>query len=96
MWEHDERFRSYLLTTRSMAVDMETATLFSCGFYNHIPTGALLLVSDNPMTPEGVKTIESDQRVTQSYAPEHVAFGIASLKLIKNEGKTVRHLKFDY
>lgn len=96
VWEHDENFRSYLLTTRSIAVDMETATLFSCGFYNHIPTGALLLVSDNPMTPEGVKTMESDLRVTQSYAPEHVAFGIASLKLIKNEGKTVKHLKFDY
>lgn len=96
VWEHDERFKQYLLTTRSMAVDMETATLFSCGFYNHIPTGALLLVSDNPMTPDGVKTIASDAQVTRNFAPDHVAYGIASLKLIMHDGRTVRHLKFDW
>ena len=96
VWEHDGKFKDYLLKTRAMAVDMETATLFSCGFYNHIPTGALLLVSDNPMIPEGVKTMESDEKVTKDYAPEHVAFGIAALKLIKNDGRTVRHLKYDY
>ena len=96
VWEHDGKFKDYLLKTRAMAVDMETATLFSCGFYNHIPTGALLLVSDNPMIPEGVKTMESDEKVTKDFAPEHVAFGIAALKLIKNDGRTVRHLKYDY
>ena len=32
------------------------ATIFTVGFYNKIPTGALLLVSDSPMVPEGVKT----------------------------------------
>ena len=52
VWEHDERFKSYLIETRAMSVDMETATLFTCGFYNHIPAGALLLVSDNPMVPD--------------------------------------------
>ena len=56
IWEHDDVFKEYLKKTRAMAVDMETATLFSCGFANHIPTGALLLVSDQPMTPDGVKT----------------------------------------
>lgn len=96
VWEHDEKFKQYLVTTRAMGVDMETATLFSCGFYNHIPTGALLLVSDNPMVPEGVKTIESDRHITQNFAAEHVALGIASLKLIMHEGRTVRHLKADY
>ncbi len=40
---------------RAMAIDMETATIFSVGFYNKIPTGALLLVSDQPMIPEGGK-----------------------------------------
>ena len=40
---------------------METATIFIVGFVNHIPKGALLLVSDSPMTPEGVKTSHSDQ-----------------------------------
>ena len=65
-----------------MAVDMETATLFSCGFANHIPTGALLLVSDQPMIPEGVKTDKSDNIVTQNYVEEHVKIGIASLRMI--------------
>jgi AMP nucleosidase len=96
IWEHDERFKDYLRTTRAMAVDMETATLFTTGFANHIPTGALLLVSDNPMTPEGVKTAESDQRVTTNFVHNHVMIGIQSLEKIKKEDKTVKHLKFDW
>lgn len=96
VWEHDNRFKEYLRETRAMAVDMETATLFSCGFYNHIPTGALLLVSDNPMEPEGVKTEESDNLVTCNFAATHVRIGIESMKLIIGERKTVRHLKFDW
>ena len=96
VWEHDDRFKEYLRTTRAMAVDMETATLFTCGFANHIPTGALLLVSDNPMTPEGVKTSDSDRQVTASYVINHVNIGIQALEMIKQDKKTVRHLKFDY
>lgn len=96
VWEHDERFKSYLRETRAMAVDMETATLFSCGFYNHIPTGALLLVSDNPMDPDGVKTEASDQKVTSNFAAQHVRIGIEAMKLIIGERKTVRHLKYDW
>ena len=96
VWEHDEDFKAYLRKTRAMAVDMETATLFSCGFYNHIPTGALLLVSDNPMTPEGVKTEQSDNHVTTNFAATHVHIGIESLRLLQGDRKTVRHLKFDW
>lgn len=96
VWEYDERFKEYLRTTRAMAVDMETATLFTCGFANHIPTGALLLVSDNPMTPDGVKTSESDRQVTLAYVKKHVEVGIQSLEMIRQQKKTVRHLKFDY
>ena len=92
IWEHDENFKEYLKKTRAMAVDMETATLFSCGFANHIPTGALLLVSDQPMIPEGVKTDKSDNIVTQNYVTEHVEIGIASLRMIIDEKKTVKHL----
>ncbi len=94
IWEHDEEFKEYLLKTRAMAVDMETATLFTTGFANHIPTGALLLVSDNPMTPEGVKTAESDQKVTTNYVHDHVRIGILSLQKIKSKDKTVKHLKW--
>lgn len=96
VWEHDERFKAYLLETKAMAVDMETATLFTCGFYNHIPTGALLLVSDNPMVPEGIKTEDSDCKVTQNFAAQHVKLGIEAIRLIKGERKTVKHLKFDW
>ena len=96
IWEHDDDFKQYLLRTRAMAVDMETATLFSCGFANHIPTGALLLVSDQPMLPEGVKTDKSDNIVTQKFVAEHVEIGIASLRMIIDEKKTVNHLKFDW
>jgi AMP nucleosidase len=79
-----------------MCVDMETATLFSVGFYNHIPTGALLLVSDQPMIPEGVKTDKSDNLVTKQYVDQHVEIGIAALRMIIEEKKTVKHLKFDW
>lgn len=96
IWEHDQQFKDYLLKTRAMAVDMETATLFTVGFANHIPTGALLLVSDQPMIPEGVKTEKSDDMVTRNYVDEHVKIGIESLKMIIDEKKTVKHLKFDW
>lgn len=96
IWEHDENFKQYLLKTRAMAVDMETATLFTTGFANHIPTGALLLVSDQPMIPEGVKTEKSDSLVTQQFVDEHVEIGIDALRMIIDEKKTVKHLKFDW
>jgi len=94
VWEHDEDFKAYLRRIRAMAVDMETATLFITGFYNKIPAGALLLVSDQPMIPEGIKTAESDRQVTQQFADLHLRIGIDSLKEILNDGLTVRHLKF--
>lgn len=96
IWEHDDAFKSYLVSTKAMAVDMETATLFSVGFANHIPTGALLLVSDQPMMPEGVKTDKSDTQVTKNFVRDHVKIGIDSLQMIIDEKKTVRHLKFDW
>lgn len=96
VWEHDEKFKSYLKETRAMAVDMECATLFSVGFYNHIPVGALLLVSDNPMMPEGIKTIKSDNLVTKEYARKHVELGIRSLQEIIYGSNTLKHLKFDW
>ena len=84
------------MKTRAMAIDMETATLFTCGFANHIPTGALLLVSDQPMIPEGIKTERSDTMVTRNYANEHVETGVSALRMIIDEKRTVKHLKFDW
>jgi AMP nucleosidase len=94
VWEHDEEFKEYLQKIRAYAIDMETATIFSVGFYNRIPTGALLLVSDSPMTPEGVKTEESDKKVTEQFVERHLKIGIDSLKQLINGAKTVRHLRF--
>ena len=94
VWEHDETFKGYLRKIRAYAVDMETATIFTVGFYNKIPTGALLLVSDSPMVPEGVKTTESDASVTAQFVEKHLRIGIDSLKQLINDGLTVRHLKF--
>jgi AMP nucleosidase len=94
VWEHDEVFKKYLKEIRAMAIDMETATIFITGFYNHIPTGALLLVSDNPMTPDGVKTTESDKLVTTDFVNNHLIIGIDSLKQLINKGQTVKHLKY--
>lgn len=94
VWEHDEEFKKYLVRIRAMAVDMETATIFTTGFYNKIPSGALLLVSDQPMTPDGIKTAESDSQVTEDFAELHLRIGIDSLKEIINDGLTVKHLRF--
>lgn len=94
VWEHDEEFKDYLRKIRAYAIDMETATIFSVGFYNKISTGALLLVSDQPMIPEGVKTEESDKVVTTNFVEQHLKLGIESLQQLINNGQTVRHLQF--
>ncbi len=94
VWEYDERFKKYLQKTRSMAIDMETATIFVVGFANEIPTGALLLVTDQPMISTGVKTSESDKLVTKKYVDEHVKIAIEALKEIRENKESVKHLRF--
>lgn len=94
VWEHDDAFKAYLRRIRAMAIDMETATLFTTGFHNEISVGALLLVSDQPMIPGGVKTARSDKKVTQDYLDMHLKIGIDSLKELINNGQTVKHLYF--
>ncbi|MES2795565.1 MAG: AMP nucleosidase [Bacteroidota bacterium] len=95
VWEHDEDFKNYLHKIRAMAIDMETATIFTVGFVNKIPHGALLLVSDNPMTPEGVKTAASDKKVTTHFVENHLQIGIDSLLELANSGESVKHLRFE-
>ncbi|MBK6548847.1 MAG: AMP nucleosidase [Flavobacteriales bacterium] len=95
VWEHDDDFKDRLRVLRAMAIDMETATLFMTGFANEIPTGALLLVSDQPMVSEGVKTSASDVKVTHSFVESHVRLGIDALREIINEGRSVKHLRFE-
>ncbi len=95
VWEHDDNFKEYLKKTRAMAIDMETATLFTVGFFNSIPIGALLLVSDMPMIAEGIKTAESDSKVTSNYVREHLEIGVKALTSIQNNSRTIKHLRFE-
>jgi AMP nucleosidase len=94
VWEHDDRIRKYLRKTRAMAIDMETATIFTVGFANEIPTGALLLVSDQPMISAGIKTEKSDRLVTDQFVESHIRIGIDTLKEIKENAISVKHLRF--
>lgn len=94
VWEYDERFKKYLQKTRSMAIDMETATIFTVGFANEIPSGAILLVTDQPMISTGVKTSSSDKLVTEKFVDDHVRIGIEALKEIKENKESVKHLRF--
>jgi AMP nucleosidase len=95
VWEHHDEFKDYLRKIRVMGIDMETATIFITGFYNQIPTGALLLVSDQPMISAGIKTTESDKHITANYTQEHLQIGIDSLNELINNGLTVKHLRFE-
>ncbi len=94
VWEYDERFKRYLEKTRAMAIDMETATIFIVGFANEIPTGAILLVSDQPMIADGIKTTKSDKLVSENFVETQLKVGIIALKELRDEGKSVKHLVF--
>ena len=95
VWEHDDAFKDYLKKARVIGIDMETATIFVVGFVNHIPKGALLLVSDNPMVPEGVKTSRSDRAVAERHVQSHLEIGIHSLIELRDSGESVKHLRFE-
>lgn len=96
VWEHDEIFKDYLRKLRVMGIDMETATLFTVGFHNHIPTGAVLLISDKPMVAEGIKTEASDQKVNKEFLMLHLEIGIRSLEKLMENNVSIRHLRFEY
>ena len=94
LWEHDQAFLNRLKAMTCIAIDMETATLFIVGHCNGIPRGALLLVSDVPITPDGVKTEESDRRVTQHWTDIHLQIGIDAMMEIGEKGEKVKHFTY--
>ena len=94
VWEWDEEFKSYLRKLSAIAIDMETATVFVVGHANQIARGALLLVSDTPMLPEGVKTEESDRKVTANYADLHLQLGIEAMTEIEMKGEEIKHFQY--
>lgn len=94
VWEHDKPFLEHLKATTCIGIDMETATIFVVGHYNEISRGALLLVSDVPVTPDGVKTEESDQEVTKEWAEQHLEIGISSMTEISKRGEAIQHFRY--
>ncbi len=94
VWEHDKSFLQRLKDTTSIGVDMETATIFSVGHYNEIARGALLLVSDVPLTLDGIKTEESDEAVTQQWVDLHLEIGIKAMTEIGKSGEEIKHFKY--
>lgn len=94
VWEYDDSFKQKLIDLRALAIDMETATIFLVGLHNEISRGALLLVSDVPMTPEGVKTDESDQKVNQNWVDVHLDLGIEAMTDIGTAGEKIKHFHY--
>jgi AMP nucleosidase len=94
VWEWDEDFKAYLKKVRATGIDMETATLYLVGHANGIPRGALLLVSDSPMEPEGIKTRESDQEVNRKFVNLHIEIGIATMETLLESDENVKHLRY--
>ena len=94
LWEHDDAFRSRLIQMTCIGIEMETATIFIVGHYNAIPRGALLLVSDVPITPDGVKTEESDRKVTHTWSDIHLDIGIEAMTEIGDRGEQIRHFHY--
>lgn len=94
LWEHDNEFREKLERLTCIGIDMETATLFIVGHYNQISRGALLLVSDVPITPEGVKTGKSDEEVTSRWVDQHLDIGIEAMTNIGVRGEQIRHFRY--
>lgn len=94
VWEHDEAFLDRLRDLTALAIDMETATFFIVAHANQIPHGALLLVSDTPYMPEGIKSEASDAVVTRDWAQVHLELGIEAMTDIATHGEPVRHFTF--
>ncbi len=94
LWEWDEDFKARLRRLSTIGIDMETATVFIVGHANEIARGALLLVSDMPMLPEGVKTEESDKKVTANFVDLHLKIGIEAMTEIGEKGEHIKHLRY--
>ncbi len=94
VWEWDEKFKKYLKEIYALAIDMETATVFIVGQVNSIPRGALLLVSDLPLIPEGIKTAAMDREVTKKYTDMHLDIGIQAMTEIEDQGEMIKHFRY--
>lgn len=94
LWEHDKKFQKKLQDMTCIAIDMETATIFIVGHYDEIARGALLLVSDVPITPDGVKTEKMDRLVSEKWTKIHLIIGIEAMADIGEKGEPIKHYKY--
>lgn len=92
-WEFNKEFRERLRNTRPQAIEMECATLFAASYRYKLPLGALLLISDLPLSREGIKTKKSSESVFSRHTGDHVDKGIKVLheldEAIKQQAKGV-------
>ncbi len=82
-WEFNSDFRTRLQTTRPQVVEMECATLFTASYSHRLPLGALLLISDLPLTPRGAKTKDSSEAVFTNFMPDHIRLGVLIIKALQ-------------
>jgi AMP nucleosidase len=51
-------------------------------------------VSDVPLTPEGVKTEDSDVKVTKRWSDIHLQIGIEAMTKIGAKGEQIKHFRY--
>lgn len=93
-WEFDKKFIDVLISERVLAVEMETASLFTSCFVSKVNIGALLLVSDCPLREGGIKTKESAREVFKKFTDVHIDLGIKAMATIVDRGEAVRHYQW--
>jgi AMP nucleosidase len=90
MWEFDPDFRTKLNEEKASAIDMECSALFTAGFAHKVPVGALMLISDLPLHPKGIKTRKLATRIFKKYTDIHLSLGIACLSRMRKAVKESR------
>jgi AMP nucleosidase len=93
-WEFSKSFIDVLISEKVLAVEMETASLFTACFASKVNIGALLLVSDCPLREGGIKTKESAKEVFTKFTDVHIDLGIKAMATIAERGETVRHYQW--
>lgn len=93
-WEFNEDFQKTLRAERVQAIDMECATLFTVGFSRVVPVGALMLISDLPFKPQGVKTKESARMVFEKYSDLHIELGVQTLAQMREKEQSTLGYQF--
>ncbi len=76
--------------TRTIAVDMESATIAANGFRFRVPYGTLLCVSDKPIHGE-IKLRSTADSFYQERIKQHLIIGIEAVRLLRNCGAKALH-----